>query len=71
MADFLKTQENIKTFISEKYPEYLTDKKTELKIDVFTDDCIDLDRHKKSNTVFFNFDSYNFSALSSDARIAE
>lgn len=68
MADFLKTQENIKTFISEKYPEYLTDKKTELKIDEFTDDSIDLDKHKKSNTVFFNFDSYNFSALSSDAR---
>lgn len=68
MADFNNTQIEINKYISDNFNKYLTDTKSTLQINEFTDDYIDLDKHTKSKTMFFNFDNYAFETLSSDSR---
>lgn len=64
--DFTKEQDKIKDYIEHNLNTYLINNGVE-PIDAFIDDFIDLDKFKKKNQLFYNFEKYNFSTLSSNS----
>lgn len=59
-TDFSQIEKQITDFISENFPAFLRDGLEKPK---FINDFLDLDKYKFSNTVFFEFNSWNFDYL--------
>lgn len=63
--DFEEIETEIKTYIEANYSSYL---RTGLSVpSEYVDDFLDLDLHKKNNTIFYEFNDYNFDDLSNES----
>lgn len=63
--DFVSFESAIKTYIQNNFGSYLG---TLPAVSEWTDDFLDLDKHKKAVTVFFDFPRYSFGELSNMSR---
>lgn len=66
IMDFLTLENNIENYISQNFNDYLGDELP--AIDSFVDDFIDLDKYKKSNILFYDFQDFSFTDLSFESR---
>ena len=63
--DIVDFEDKVKEYIENTFPAYLGELAA---VDEYTDDFIDLDKHRKAVTVFYDFASYSFDELSNMSR---
>lgn len=66
MIDFKKQQMNIKKYISDNLPYFLSEMGLS-NLDAYIDDYLDLDKYPKPKQMFFDFGFYNNDYLSNES----
>ena len=65
-VDYLKQQEQIKTYIETNFPIVLQEMGLP-DMDAYIDDFLDLDKYQKSKQLFYNFGTYSYDYLSNES----
>lgn len=69
MIDFEEKENQIKAFIEENFPDYISGAELE-QMDAYIDDFLDFDKYKQNKKFFYNFSTYDFNDLSNESNSA-